>query len=49
MNKQTSKETFKYREQTGRCQRRGRWEMGKIDKKDEEVQTSSGKIKRPWR
>ena len=37
------------RDQTGGCRGKGGREMGKIDKGDEEVQTSSYKIKKSWR
>ena len=34
------KQTHRQREQTGGCQRRGEWEMGKIGEGDQEVETS---------
>ena len=40
----TVKQTLKYREQTGGCQRGSGWGMGRISEGDKEVKTSSYKI-----
>ena len=49
MNQKTKqKQTRRCGEQTGGCQRGGGWGMVKIGGGDEEVQTSSHKINKPW-
>ena len=51
MNKQTNKkqnQTYKYREQINGCQKEGVGDIGKMDERKWEVQTSSYGTSKSW-